>query len=406
MMRRIAIASLLASAAAGCASTQQAQTQGSTTKEERMRISNQPPFDVSVCQTQLPALPQPANQGGLVGGLLFARPQVMECLVDPKSRGDAETTRVVVKTTVNDQGGTHAISGENLTPEGTACVQKAVDTLVPLTALAKGAQPVESESVFVHERGNSASVKFGANPGSDYSGAVRLAQPQWCDCYAGFTTVAPPTVRANITLKKTATTAADITFDPVGTPEGEQLTACLKGKLAAVPAKLDVDELKFPYRFVHFNSRATEPAADLQPELRFFQLDLVRNQRSADAAIAFGHRANAAEVYDAIVAQYQKTKDWKLVDELKSKCKVLVDASQAWVNAIDAQLKVDQTTLGLAQELKAKDASWADLEPKAQEVINNTQQDLDNAKKRLEADQGACPKETREAAPKKDAKKK
>jgi len=28
-----------------------------------------------------------------------------------------------------------------------------------------------------------------------------------------------------------------------------------------------------------------------------------------------------------------------------------------------------------------------------QEVINNTQQDLDNAQKRLAADQGACPKE-------------
>ncbi|MGZ3459476.1 MAG: hypothetical protein ACXU86_13350, partial [Archangium sp.] len=57
MMRRIAIASVLL-AAAGCATQQQAQTQaqaqkkGPTTTEERMRITNQPPFDVAVCQSK------------------------------------------------------------------------------------------------------------------------------------------------------------------------------------------------------------------------------------------------------------------------------------------------------------------------------------------------------------------
>ena len=50
MMRRIAIASVLLSA--GCASQQPAQKQQAapTTTEERMRITNQPPFDVAVCQ--------------------------------------------------------------------------------------------------------------------------------------------------------------------------------------------------------------------------------------------------------------------------------------------------------------------------------------------------------------------
>ena len=137
-----------------------------------MRISNQPPFDVSVCQSKQPTLPSPSTEGGLVGGMLYARPQVMECLVDPKARGGAETTRIVVKTTVNEQGGSHAVSGDNLTPEGIACVQKTVDALVPITALAKGAKELVSESVFEHEQGNSASVKFGLNAGSDYSGTV------------------------------------------------------------------------------------------------------------------------------------------------------------------------------------------------------------------------------------------
>ncbi|WNG46236.1 hypothetical protein F0U60_20510 [Archangium minus] len=393
MMRRLAIASVLL-AAGGCATQDQAQKQqGPTTKEERMRITNQPPFDLAVCQSKPLTLPQPVNQGVLVGAMLSIRPEVMECLVDPKSRGGADTTRVLVKTTVNDQGGTHAVSGENLTPEGTTCVQNVVNARVPITALPKGAQPVESESSFIHEAANSPSVKFGINPGSDFSGNVRLAQSSWCECYAGFGEKTAPILKANVDLAKGSATATSITFDPVGTPEGDQLAACLQAKMMAVPAQLEVDQLKFPYRFVHFNSRAAQPAADLPPELRFFQLELVRNQRSAEAAIAFGSRANAAEAYDAIVTKYQKTKDWKLVDELKAKCKALVDSAQSWVNAIDSQLKVDQATLALAQELKAKDPAWTEVETKTQVVIGNTEQDLNNAQKRLAADQGACPKE-------------
>lgn len=392
MMRRIAIASLVL--AAGCATQQEAQKkQGPTTTEERMRITNQPPFDVAVCQQTASTLPQPVNQGILVGAILATRPEVMECLVDPKSRGEGTTTRVVVKTNVTDAGGAHTVTGENLTPEGTACVQKVVDSRVPVAALPKGAQPVQNESTFVHEAANSPNVKFGINPGSDYSGAVRIGQTTWCDCYAPFATKTPPILKANVELKKDAPNAAAITFDPVGNPEGDALAACLQGKMMAVPAKLTVDQLKFPYRFIHFNSKSTEPSAELTPELRFFQLELERNQRSANAAIAFGARLNAAESYDAIVSKYQKTKDWKLIDELKAKCKALVDSTQGWISAIDAQLKVDQATLGLAQELKAKDAAWGEVETKSQEVINGTQQDLANAQKRLADDQAACPKE-------------
>lgn len=410
MLRRIAIASLALTAA--CA-TQQEATKGAAapmTKEERMRITNQAPFDVAVCQPTALKLPQPANQGILVGAVLSARPEVMECLVDPKSRGEATTTRAVVKTTVNEQGGTHTISGENLTPEGQACIEKVVSARVPLTALPKGAQPVESETAFVHEAANSPSVKFGINPGSDFSGAVRLGQPTWCDCYAGFANKAPPILKATVHVKKQAAAAKEaqpkegeaapapqtvstITFDPVGTPEGDQLASCLQAKMQAIPVNLESGELKFPYRFVHFHSAATEPAADLPPELRFFQLELVRGQRSAEAAIAFGARANAAEAYDAIVSKYQKTKDWKLIDELKAKCKGLVASAQGWVDAINAQMQVDQATLALAQELKAKDVAWAEVETKSAEVLAGTQQDLTNAQTRLKDDQAACPKE-------------
>jgi hypothetical protein len=394
MMRRIAIASVLL--AAGCAGQQQAQKkQGPTTTEERMRITNQPPFDVAVCQPKALTLPQPPNEGILVGALLTTRSEVLECLVNPKSRGEAESTRVVVKTTVNEQGGTHAITGENLTPEGTACIQNVVNARVPLTALPAGSKEVTSESTFVHEVNNSASVKFGINPGSDFSGAVRLGLPTWCECYAPFTNKAPPQLKATVDLKKESATAAEIVFEPTNTPEGDQLAACLQAKMMALPVKLEVTELKFPYRFVHFHSQATEASPDMSPELRFYQLDLLRNQRAANTAIAFGSRANAAEIYEAVITKFQKTprnKQYDLLPELTSKCNTLVEASKQSVDALTAQLQAEQQSLANVQELKAKDAAWGELEGKLQESVTATEQDVKNAQERLKADQGACPK--------------
>ena len=415
MMRRLALTTVLLTAA-GCATQQGAeQGKGSTpaaSKEERMRIGNQAPFDVAVCQSKPITLPQPPNQASLVGAILSLRPQVMECLVDPKHRGSADSTRVTVKTSLTDKAATHTVSGDNLTPEGVACIQKVVDTQVPLSPLPAGAAALESSNEFVHEAANSPSVKFGLNPGSDYSGNVRLAQTGWCECYAGFATKAPPIIKANVDLKRkkekkdkdspeTVTNTSDVTLDDVGTPEGNQLAACLKGKMAAVPSSIPVDELKFPYRFVHFNSRAGEAPADMPPELRFFQLELVRGQRSAETALALGARTNAAEAYDAVVQKYQKTKDYGLVSDMKAKCATLGTASQAIVDAVDGQLKADQSSKDLATELKAKDAAWADVETKLTEVVNGTQQDLDNAKKRLENDKAICPKESTAPAPKK-----
>jgi hypothetical protein len=394
MLRRLAIASFLVTAAcAGQQKTGEAAAAAAATVQERMRITNQPVFDVAVCHQRQLELPQPPNQGILVGAIVSTRSQVMECLVDPKNRGPAPTTRVAIKTSVTDQAATHTITGENLTPEGQACAQNVVNTAVPVQPLAKGGAPVEAEASFIHELNNSPAVSFGVNEGSDFSGQVRLAQPQWCDCYAGYATQAPPMLTAKLTLKKASPTPADIAFEPSGNTEGDQLAACLKEKIMAMPVKVSSDELSFPHRFVHFHAQASEPAANLPPELRFYQLELVRGQRAADAAIAFGKRANAAEAYDAIVARYQKTKDWKLGPELKEKCATLVKAADSWVSAIEAQQTAEQATVTLVQELKAKDEGWAAVEAKSQEALTATQKDLETAKQRRQADEGACPKE-------------
>jgi hypothetical protein len=392
MLRRLAIASVLVTAA--CAGQQKASGPAQAASvQERMRITNQPNFDVALCHPRQLTLPQPPNQAVLVGALITARPQVMECLVDPKNRGPEATTKVSVKTNITAQAATHTVTGENLTPEGQKCAQAAVDKAVPIQPLPQAGEPVTADAQFIHEQNNSPSVSFGINEGSDFSGTVRLAQPQWCDCYAGFSTQAPPVLTAKIKLMKASPTPADVTFEPSGSTEGDQLAACLKQKISTLPVTIKSDELSFPHRFVHFHAQATEPVASLPPELRFYQLELVRGQRAADAAIAFGARANAAETYDAIVAKYQKTKDWKLVPELREKCAALVKSADSWLTALEAQQSVDQATVTLVQELKAKDAAWGEVETASQTTLANTLKDLETAKQRRQADEGACPKE-------------
>ncbi|XXF80426.1 hypothetical protein P2318_11930 [Myxococcaceae bacterium GXIMD 01537] len=388
MLRRLAVASALVTAA--CAGTQKQETAKPEPKmvQERQKIVNQPAFDVAACQPRQLALPQPLNTVGLIGGITAVRPEVMECLVDPKNRGAAEETRV----TVNAKDGKYVVEGTNTTPTGIACVQGVLDKLVPLTTLPANTPPMEKPYEFVHELGKSASVVFGINEGSDFSGAVRLAQPAWCDCYAGFAATLPPVVKIHVKLKKGMPTPAEVTTNSTGSTEGDALAACLKPKLAAVPAKLSVDELGFDYNFVHLNSLAPATAG-LSPNLAFYQLEAVRTQRSADVALGLGQRANAAAVYDAAVQQYKKAPSWKLVDELKTKCATLVKASDASVATIEALRQTEQTTLETAQALKVQDAEWGKVETAVQESLNQTNVQLKTAQATREADMNACPKE-------------
>ena len=391
MSRRLAVVSFLVTAAcAGPQKTENAQA----SVQERMRITNQSPFDVALCQQRTLSLPQPVNQALLVGALAAAQPQVMECLVDPKTRAGAETTRVTVKASVTDQAAAYTVTGENLTPQGQKCVEGAVNALAPLQPLAKGGKPVEAQTEYIHETSNSPAVRFGFNEGSDFSGTIRLAEPGWCDCYAGYASKAPPVLTATIKLTKASATPADVTFEPSGSTEGDQLAACLKQKILALPVKLGANEVTFPYRFTHFHSSATEPAANLPAELRFYQLELLRGQRAAATAIAFGMRAHAADGYDALAAEYSKDpkKNYGLIPKLREQCATLAKAADTWVTALEAQQSVDQQTVTLVQELKAKDAAWAEVETRSQGVLANTQKDLAAAQQRRTEDQALCAK--------------
>lgn len=398
MLRRLAVASSLALAGACAMFQPPPPTTETKIKEvrEQVRITNQQPFDVAACHSRKLQLSAPFNSYMLVGALQALRPQLMECLVDPRHRGPEKTTEVKITSKADESGGSHTITAGNLTPEGLQCLQQVVDTSAPLTAQPKGARAVEETYTLVHDRENSIAVELGVNEGSDFAAAVRLGQAKWCDCYAPFADKTPPLLSAKVRLAKDLPRPKEVVIAPVGTPEGDALAACLQQKIAELPAQISTTELGFTQTMIHLNAMAAEPAPDATPELRFFHLDLVGGQRYADTSLAKGERDNAATAYDDLVIRYNRNKSSKLVPELKSKCKVLVDASERWVGSVQSQLKVEEASLALAQELTAKDAtSWANVAPRAQEMVDYTKKNLATALATLEADKGACPKERR-----------
>ncbi|MFL5322175.1 MAG: hypothetical protein ACJ790_21135, partial [Myxococcaceae bacterium] len=355
---------------------------------EQQKIQNLSYFDVAVCDPTPKKLSAPLTDEAIVGALLYAQPHVLECVVDSKNRGEADQTTITVDTTVDASGAKHTVGGQNLNDSGKACVEKALEKTVSIPALGKDARPVKGHVEFQHHVGTSPSVKMGINEPSDIYGKIRLAQPSWCDCYESYKTKVPPSVEGNMDLGKgkPANVTAAVTGD-------DKLASCLNEKVKALNPETSSDELKVPLRMFYTNSRATS-ATDLpsRPDLAFTQLDLLRGVRSADVAIAIGQRKAAAEQYDAVVTKYQKTKDYKMLGELKSKCAALTEADKAWISSVKSLSEIEDSTHDFAQKQKATDASWAEAEAAAAQKSEQAKKDLDLADKQLKGDEAACPK--------------
>ncbi len=364
---------------------------------ERQKIVNISHFDVGSCTAPSPTLPDPLNMEGVVGALVLARPGVLECFVDPKNRGPDAEAGAAVKATISETGAAYEITGTNLTPAGTSCIDTALKRL-PFKPLAKGSTPVVGAADFRHGP-TSPSVKFGVNAASDVAGSIRLAAPAWCDCWGPLGTNPPPSLRASVKLHPLAKegdkagAGTDISFDPSTNPEGATLISCLTPKLAALRLVHNENELTVHYPFMLVNSSASVESPDAQPELQFIQLDLIRAQRAADVAVKIGARTNALQVYDGLVAKYKAKPDSKLVKDLKDKCAAMVKSDEDWIASLKSQGEVDARSSTLAKTLKAKDARWTEAEAAAQAQVMASQADVKKAEDVRTADQAVCPKE-------------
>jgi hypothetical protein len=394
---------LFALALASCGPAQQEEAKDPAQSQpvtEKLRITNINQSDLAVCFPKAPAVPDNrATAETLTGLLVAARPHVMECLVDPTRRGAEKETRVTIKSTLGASGVESAVTGQNLTPEGEKCIKATLSryfATVPqlATPAAAGAAPVTAEIPVQHIAGVSPAVTLGINEGSDITGTVRLMQSTWCDCYAEWKDAPPSTLKAKIKIAKgTSVAPTDVTFEPTNDPAADKVAACLKDKVKALRFKVSTDELTLPYTFLFLHSSHDGVVTNAPPEIQFAQLDALRGQRAAAAVVAVGARSAAAVVYDDLVKKYKAKPASVPVDDLKSRCADLLKADDGWVASIEKQIDIDQKTVTLIGQLKAKDPGWAKAEAAAQSNLDATKKDLELAKKTRSDDSGICPKE-------------
>lgn len=435
-----------------------------TTKTEQQKLTNAYVyFDVANCSPKAPTVPERITNEALLGVLVSARPLVTECLVDPKSRGKEKTTLVTVDSKLVDsnaehKGGVeHKVTGTNLTEAGVACVQTKLQAYTdsipnldaqhsanappppppapatppapPAKGKGKGAKaappppppapaapatppaPITAQMQFQHDSSNDPAVTFGVNEGSDVLGAIRMAVPTWCDCFAQFKDGPPASFTGSVKVskatagkdKKDNAAASDevnpseVKIDPTNNAAADAVGACLQGKIAQMKFKSpSSDYIILPFHGLFVNSNVTEPLVNATPDLQFTQFDLLRGQRAATAAIAVGARSQAVNAYDAAVKHFKSVpnnkKTMDMIDELTNKCKALITADDAVVAALKAQQEVEEATHTFAAAQKAKDPAWSKAEEATGAQLAAAQKDVQSYQATRKSDEAACPK--------------
>ncbi len=395
MMHRFYV--LLAAALASACAGQKGQTQPSVDKQKIINVSY---FDLANCSPRSLNITAPVNQATVVGFLVAARPQILECLVDPKTRGPANDTRVFVDSTVGDGRSEHKVTGENLTPDGEACIRSALDRWTaanPVLSWKDGPPVPKGTSVtahteFQHAVNISPSVIWGQNEASDHVAKIRLAEKDWCDCFAPWKNKVPRPLRFKVKLASDKP-SPEVMFELASDVTTEGVASCVKAKMQALPLKTQSKELTLTYPFNFVHSGVDEIAADAPPDVKFLQLEALRDQRVAEAAIAVGRRTHAVEAYDRLVVKYKANRDFALVRPMKESCAALLKTDDEWIGALQRELNTEQSTGTLIAELKAQDPQWSDADVAAQKQINLTRKDLETARSARTSDAGICPKE-------------
>jgi hypothetical protein len=388
---RGAIGMALALVCAGCASAP--STVGGE-RSQQQKVTNISYFDLENCFPGRVQVPTPANKESLVGYLVGARPEIGECLVDPGNRGPDRFTRAMISVSVTDRGAEFQASGQNLTPSGAECIRKTLQQRGGIEPLPQGAPPASGSIDYQHNAGVHPTVVMGINESSDAIGTVRLAMKGWCDCFGPWKDAPPRTLMGKISLAAGAKAPTEVGFDPAADEASGKVQGCLAEKLKALEIPHTSAKLVVPLPIILLHSGIDEGVSEERPDVAFLQLDALRSQRAAEVALAIGGRVGAVGVYDGLVSKFKANPKSVTVKELRDRCLALLRADDAWISALERQMKSEERTFAFAEKQKAKDPSWGEAVAAARGQVQATQKELEMAKQTRQQDEGACPKVT------------
>src|SRR5678816_2570660 len=301
-----------------CAGGQSGGTGAAAT--ERQRVQNLVPFDIGTCFPSKLDLGKTANEYTLQAAFRGARPAINECLADGKGQNAKSPTKGTATITLDGSGTNVTIAGEGLQPAASACIEKAIRTQLGGVTAPAGGKPLTLEGPLERDPNNM--IRMGLNEASDIQGTIRLALPQWCSCFEPVKNQAPPELAGSVTLTRedVAKYADRMPSKDGGTvsskgvsaalqpsdPSGAQVASCVGQRIESLPLKSANEQFIVPAQLFLLNSQGSSTMpANTPPQLQFAQMDVVREQRQAEAYAALARRQNVANAYDAQVQAYQ-----------------------------------------------------------------------------------------------------
>ena len=388
--------------------------QPSQPEGEKQRIANPGYFDVATCAPAKPKLSGTPNKQTLQGALQFARPLLWDCLTDPKNHGPDAVAKLVVDASVANKALAAKVSGTNVTPDGIACAQKAVDGY--LGSLGLGAtQMADSAARYELNRnlgGAFPAPVLGLNEASDAAARVRLALPAACDCFGDVATTAPFAVlKGQFKLTKPDKPAeispSEVTFQPANDAAGDKLAACLKGNISALKMPAPTNDLIVPFTVRLVNSNVAGKLPGATPDVQFAQYDLESSLAGAQALLDDGSRMAPAAHFSELINSYNAHKKGLKLTDVAASCPPLLEADKRLVDDTqhfaDLSKEIHEFIAGLA----AKEPAWASSEKATADRAAAVQKQLAAVQMERDGDTANCGKvTTAESAPVTTSKKK
>jgi len=349
---------------------------------EKMAVVNNIKFDLSSCT--LKPVETTLNETIVTAALLSARPAYSECLIEPNNRGPAADTQLAIKATANDTEVKYDVSSTNLAPTGKACIEKKLATL-GLKPVAKGAKPIEITVPYAFSTVQG--VKWGTNVASDMVGAIRVAQAQWCDCFASLANNPPPGLQA--ALRAQPEKPLEVVMKA---PAGDPVAACLESKIKTVAMPKVDREVTVNYQFLLINGLAAQETADAVPTLQFHQLDAIGQGREVDVAQSVGAIELAWAEYQDAARRYNAKPGSGLMKELREKCATLLARDETLRGSLDALKTTYERTQTVVAGLKPNDPIWAQIDTSVGERLAATTKELNNSVEQKKVHNATCQK--------------
>jgi hypothetical protein len=363
------------------------------------------PFDIATCSLNAPPLPDEVDEWVLKAVLLSSRPLLLECLTPGTSRRQPGLVSVQVSSSFDASGVTNEVRGEDLTESGTRCVQLAVDGWTQRLLAGKkpsSSNKVQTQIVIEHRLGDP-NTQMGKADVNDVVGRVRLAMPNWCDCFAPLLDQPPPPdFMATIRVGQSAGGRIEVkpALFELETPENvapPELVRCLKDKIMATSFFNSAIAFHVPLHIELLNSNVTTPLSNVPITLRAMQLLVETRTLEARLSALEGARAISASRYAERVEHYNRrasqTRDASspaAVEETKQIAQELhsLSADCEVLSRLDAPLLTESKRLvDLLHDAEQEDPATASA---ADTDLPDAQRQLSELSARQAADQRFC----------------